>query len=555
MPRRFARRRFTADGTAHNAFGGTVPRRSTVTMGAWSLYFLAKLGLYYAHRIDLQWLANVGLALALALPLHRPGARRLRAALAIPAAIALTYHELHLPPWMQLIDDAAALANFRADYLLELARRAGLLQIVAALALLILAYTLLRHRLRFATLAFLGLAMAAILPPPAPAPATVPSRVYVRAGEPQEPQEPLSPFALDEVLRTFYGSEHGKTVNFARVGNARFDLVLLSVCSLSYDDLAYTHMREDPFLSRFDIIFRQFNTAATYSGPALLRLLHGTCGQTPQGKLYNATAADSCYLFRSLAAAGYQPALLLNHDGQFDHFAQQLREQGGMGIDPEDNRSSPVFMTAFDGKPLRADFDVLSRWWMRHQPDEAHNALLYNTISLHDGNRVAGQATRSSIDSYTPRLRRLFTDLSRFIDLVEASGRPTAIVLIPEHGAALRADAMQIAGLRELPTHAITNVPVAVKLVGFPLLRGAASAPLMVERPSSYLALTALIAGLTQLGPNEATPSALRSLVNALPATQWIAENEGTVLLQRAGRSYLRSPGGEWTDFVTATPP
>ncbi|HXY21396.1 MAG TPA: cellulose biosynthesis protein BcsG, partial [Burkholderiaceae bacterium] len=415
-------------------------------MGAWSLYFLAKLGLYYAHRIDLQWLINFALAVALALPLQRPWLRRIRSALAIPAAVALAYDELHLPPWMQLVDDAAALANFRAGYLLELARRADLLQIFAALALLVLVYAALRHRLRFATLTFLGLAMATLVPPSAPTPALERSRAYVRAGEPQQEQAAPSPFALDEVLRTFYGSEHGKTVNYARVGSARFDLVLLSVCSLSYDDLAYTHMREDPFLSRFDIIFQQFNSAATYSGPALLRLLHGTCGQTPQGELYNGTAADGCYLFHSLAAVGYQPALLLNHDGQFDHFAQQLREQGGMGIDPEDNRASPVFMTAFDGKPLRADFDVLSRWWMRHQRDEGHNALLYNTISLHDGNRIAGQATRSSIDSYTPRLRRLFADLGRFLDLVEASGRPTVVVLIPEHGAALRADAMQIAG-------------------------------------------------------------------------------------------------------------
>ena len=524
-------------------------------MGAWSLYFLAKLGLYYAHRIDLQGLANFALAVALALPLARTSARRVRTALAIPAAVALAYQELHLPPGMQLIDDAAALANFRAGYLLELARRAGLPQIFAALALLALLYALLRHRLRFATLALLGLVIAILVPPPAPAPALAPTRSYVRAGEPQQSEAPLSPFALDQVLRTFYGSEHGKTVNFARVGSARFDLILLSVCSLSYDDLAFTHLSQDPFLSRFDIVFEQFNTAATYSGPALLRLLHGTCGQTPQGELYSGTAADSCYLFHGLAAAGYQPALLLNHDGQFDHFAQQLREQGGTGIDPDDNRSSPVFMTAFDGSPLRADYDVLSHWWMRHQRDEGHNALLYNTISLHDGNRVAGQSARNSIDSYTPRLRRLFVDLGRFVDLIEASGRPTAIVLIPEHGAALRADAMQIAGLRELPTHAITNVPVAVKLIGFPLPRGPATQPLVVHSPSSYLALTALIAGLTQLGPNGATPALLQALANALPATQWVAENEGTVLLQRAGRSYLRSPGGEWTDFVAAAAP
>jgi len=520
-------------------------------MGAWSLYFLAKLGLYYGHRIELHWLENFAFAVALAWPLQDTRAKRLRTALAIPVALGLLYYDLRLPPAMQLIDHAAALANFRAGYLWELARRASLPQFAAALVLLVLAYLVLRQRVRFATLAFLGLLAAAVVAPPAPAPALSQAAAYERPGE---PPVTLSPWALDETLRTFYGRERGKTVSFAHVGSARFDLVLLSVCSLSYDDLDFTRLREDPFFSRFDIVFRQFNTAATYSGPALLRLLHGTCGQMPQGELYNPTP-ETCYLFRSLAIAGYQPALLLNHDGQFDHFAEQLRVQGGMGIDPEDNRAAPVFMTAFDDTPLREDFDVLAHWWTQHQVEEAHHALLYNTISLHDGNRVPGQASTNSAVTFAPRLRHLLTDLGRFFDLVQASGRPTVIVLIPEHGAALHADPVQIAGMRELPTRAITDVPVAVKLIGFANFPSATQPPLLVDKPSSYLALTALIAGLTQLGPERAAPTSLRDLVGALPAAQWVSENEGTILVQRGARSYLRSSAGEWTDFFDVTGP
>ena len=43
---------------------------------------------------------------------------------------------------------------------------------------------------------------------------------------------------------------------------------------------------------------------------------------------------------------------------------------------------------------------------------------------------------------------------------LEASGRRAVVVLVPEHGAALRGDSAQIAGLREIPTPAITLVPV-----------------------------------------------------------------------------------------------
>ncbi|SPE27542.1 Cellulose synthase operon protein YhjU [Burkholderiales bacterium] len=524
-------------------------------MGAWSLYFLAKLGLYYHRVMGLHWLANVLLALALAWPLASARARLLRGALAIPAALALLVYDSYLPPWTQLIDDAGALGNFRAGYLLELARRILPLRALLALAVLVLAYALLRHRVRFATLAFLGLGLAAVVPVPGVAPPPPDSSIYVRAGEapgPESGPEPSAP-QLDTALDAFYGSERGKTVSFARAGPARFDLVLLSVCSLSNDDLDYTHLRDAPLLARFDIVFRQFNSAATYSGPAVLRLLHGTCGQTPQGELYGGTAPDACYLFRSLAASGYRPALLLNHDGHFDHFADQLRLQGGVGVDPQDNRGAPVAMTSFDGSPLRADFDLLSQWWARHEADEAHNVLLYNTISLHDGNRLPG-VKGSSLETYAPRLQRLFSDLGRFLDLIEASGRPTVIVLMPEHGAALRGDAVQVAGLRELPTPAITSVPVAVKLVGFPSLAGPSKAPLLIDRPASYLALTALLAGLTQLGPAQASSASLQTLVRALPPTEWVAQNEATVVYRRAGRNYLRAPDGQWTDFAGNAP-
>jgi len=247
--------------------------------------------------------------------------------------------------------------------------------------------------------------------------------------------------------------------------------------------------------------------------------------------------------------------MLLNHDGRFGSFNDQMRIQGGTGVDPLDNRGAPAVMTSFDGTPLRSDFDLLSQWWKQHERDEAHNALLYNTITLHDGVRAPGLGS-NSLESYVPRLRRLFSDLGRFLDLVEATGRPTVVVLIPEHGAALRGDAVQVAGLREIPTPAITTVPAAVRLVGFPSVRHGAE-PLFIDAPSSYLSLTALIAGLAQGGPLGTTRESLQALVAALPQVQWVAENENTVFMRQAGRGYLRSPNGQWTQFAAppAAPP
>jgi len=525
-------------------------------MGPWSLYFLAKLGLYYGHGIGLHWLLNLLLATALAWPLQRPAWRRGRTVLTVPAALALLYADSYLPPPAQLLDRAGALGDFRAGYLLELVQRALPLPALLAAALMVLLYFVLHQRLRFATLAFAGLLIAAVLPPAPAAPAGQ------RADRPEDAADasdaagdsaaPLAAARLDAALQAYYDSQRGKAVSFARAGAARFDLVLLSICSLSRDDLDFEHALDAPLLARFDMVFTHFNSAATYSGPAVLRLLHGTCGQTPQAALYSGTAADTCYLFRNLADAGYEPALLLNHDGRFGHFAQELRDSGGVGAEPLDNRGAAVAMQAFDGSPVRSDYALLSQWWQRGAGADAHRALLYNTITLHDGNRVPGAGGGDSRASYAPRLHTLLADLGRFLDLVEASGRPTVVVLIPEHGAALRGDAAQVPGLRELPTRAITQVPVAVKLIGLAGV-GRGGPPLRVDRPASYLSLTTLIAGLNAVDGAAGGRAGLERLLRALPATQWVAENEGTVLFHAGGRDYLRTPAGEWSEV--GTPP
>lgn len=42
-------------------------------------------------------------------------------------------------------------------------------------------------------------------------------------------------------------------------------------------------------------------------------------------------------------------------------------------------------------------------------------ALYYNTVSLHDGNRIEGVASRSSLDTYKPRLSKLLADFDQFL--------------------------------------------------------------------------------------------------------------------------------------------
>lgn len=538
-------------------------------MGFWSFYFLAKLGLHLAGAIELNWWLNLLFAVAL-LWSPPPRLRRLRQGVAVVVAIALLWHDSHWPsPW-RVIEEWRALSAFSADYVAELVGRVVSWQVVGALLLGAGLHALLSRRLRLGAVAIVGLLAVPLLPwvpglqSRAPAEATAPMEDVARRVMQPNDTEPATPAAsavaaapalddkaLNQLLARFYQKESEKGVGLpsSREGAPGFDLVFLSVCSLAWDDLATAGVEGSSLLRRFDLVFRQFNSAASYSGPAVLRLLHGSCGQGPQHALYEASP-QQCYLFRQLEQAGYDPALLLNHDGHFDHFSDQLRQQGGMGLKPMDNRGAPVAMHAFDGTPIFGDYDLLARWWNEggaRKPGASPRAVLYNTISLHDGNRIAGYGSTSSTRTWKPRAEKLFADFERFFALVEQSGRPTVVVLIPEHGAAIHGDAMQIPGLREYPTPRITHVPAGVALLGFGE-RPAGRTPVVVDQVSSYTALVGVVAALLR-NPHDAW-NTLERVAREIPPTQWVAENDQTIVVREDGRLYLRGADGRWNRYA-----
>ncbi|RZS57834.1 cellulose biosynthesis protein BcsG [Sphaerotilus mobilis] len=521
-------------------------------MGAWSIYFLLKFGLHLSGLIELALLANVALALLLSWP-WPGGLHRLLRWLAVPAGAALLYRESPWPPLSRLWDNWQAVSDFSLAYLFELGTRFVNAPMLAALLVAGVVLSGLATRLRLSTWVFVGLAVFALLPSPAQ-----------RARDEQLAQAvsvdgagmgPIDLERLDLTLQAFHDGERAKTLKFpVDAGPPPFDLVILSVCSLSWDDLDHAKLTDAPFMRRFDVVFDRFNSGATYSGPAVLRLLHANCGQVPQSELYGG-ARGECLLMRSLEQAGYQPAVLLNHDGRFDGFADTLKRDSALPSLPEQVLDAPVAMNGFDGSAIRDDGEVLGRWW-RARAEAAgpgRLALLYNTISLHDGNRVPGIASISSLDTYAPRARKLFADLERFVDGIERSGRPTVVVLAPEHGAAVRGDAQQVAGLRELPTRVITHVPAGVMLLNFGVKRAADAPPVHVTQNASYQSLFAVVAGLLHGGPEVTQPERLVELGMALPPIEWVSENDRHIYLQRGPYGYLRTPEGRWS-LMTAQP-
>ena len=524
-------------------------------MHYWNLYFLLKAALFYRGYIGFHWTLNLALGVALAWPLRQGRWRQLRNVLAPPVALALLYHDSYLPPPARVLSQAKALLGFSADYWLELGQRLFSPTLALALVAIAIGYAILAQRIRFATLA-----LASILSVPLVA-ALHNDPISTIAGSSTDAATEGQPSAPEALIQAFYTEQNQLHLQLNSASKTPpFDIIVLHVCSLAWDDMEFVGLREHPLLARFDVVFSNFNSAASYSGPASLRVLHGTCGQQRHKQIYEAED-PSCYVFPNLEKLGYQTGALLNHDGLYENFGTTLETKGGLTGKLLPNQGAPVHMQNFDGSPIYNDYALLSQWWnKRTAQGGAPVALYYNTISLHDGNRVPGMASRSSLDTYKPRLAQLLADFDHFINDLENAQRPVVLVLVPEHGAALRGDKMQISGMREIPSPRITLVPTAVKLIGVkkpPPAEGAAasnapSAPLVVDKPMSYIGLFTLLGDW--LADNPYAPQPLQTLaerVEKLPGTRFVAENADIIVMRNDADQYrLKSGNDPWIAYA-----
>ncbi len=510
-------------------------------LGAWNLYFLVKLLLHFQGSLHLRPWFNLALVAFLAYPLTHRWQRVIRLLLAIPAAIWLVHAESFLPAWSQLLPSLQLMAGFDLDYLLELAGRALTPDLLALLVLLFFGYLVLSRYIRLGVVVSALLLYLAIGPVPSSRqalPVSARTNTPAVASQAATGASTASAVNLNETLQAFYREEKGRQVRFPLPGSqaAPFDLLFLHVCSLSWDDMQYAGKAGD--LPAFDVIFKQFNSATSYSGPAAIRLLRASCGQRSHEALYK-PAGQGCYLFDALAELGFRKELLMNHDGHFDDFIGVLRGNR-MEAAPLSLEEVPVAYRAFDGSPIHDDFSVLKTWWQKRQGEPVPRVVAYyNTLSLHDGNRVvSGQRSRDSVTGYGRRLGKLMGDFRAFFRELEQSGRRVLVVMVPEHGAALRGSRFQLQGMREIPTPDITRVPVGIRLFGPELTRPAS--PVVVDKPVSYLALSEYVSALLAQDPYLPQQYRPDHLVQTLSETRPVAETATAVVMKDAGQYWIR---------------
>ncbi|WP_435608438.1 cellulose biosynthesis protein BcsG [Pseudomonas knackmussii] len=513
-------------------------------LGLWNLYFLVKFVLLWMGMLDFNALLNLLLAAGVLLPLPGVWLPRLRQLIAVPLGVALFYKDTWYPPIRRLFEQKEVLA-FTPEYVADLLSRFVNWDVVGVVFALVVAFLFIAPWLRL-TLLNVALLLWVYLAGTLPAFNVAPISVAAAGGESGGGQVAGSN-AIDAWLDQFYREQAGKMTRFpARSDKGEpFDLLVLNVCSLAWDDLEDAGMRDNALFRQMSIVFDNFNSATSYSGPAAIRMLRASCGQPRHNDLYE-PANEQCMLFDNLAKLGYSAELMLNHNGPITRkymtfLAGQHLPDRWMNSD-----DFPAALKAYDGASIARDLDVLQAWW-EHRLKEPKPAisLFYNTITLHDGNRITNPDGSTRRASFQERAKTFLGDLERFIDLLQKSGRRVTLVLVPEHGAAVHGDRMQISGMREIPSRSITHVPVGIKLINMGEEEG--QAPLHVTTPASYLAVSELIA---RLYAQQGGPLDLPALIHDLPTTAAVSENSDSAVVEFQGLPYVRLKGqSQWMPY------
>lgn len=504
----------------------------------------------------------------LLVPIPQYKLHRIRHWIAIPLGFMLFWHDTWLPGPESIVSQGSQIAGFSADYIWDLVTRFINWNMIGAFFVLLVLWLFISQWLRvtvFVSAIMIWLVASPLLPSftlwPAGQPTTAAANNAPNTGGgaivatnaapanndiPAQTEPPTSA-NLTNWLSTFYASEQKRKTTFpdALPADAQpFDVLIINICSLSWSDIEAAGLMEHPLWKHFDLLFKNFNSATSYSGPAAARLLRASCGQLSHANLYQPSGSE-CYLFENLAKLGFTQQLMLGHNGVFGDFLKELRSLGGIQSPLMDQSGLPVILQGFDGSPVYDDQATLNRWLQSlDKLNTPRTATFYNTLPLHDGNHYPGQ---SKTADYKARAQKFFDELDSFFTELEKSGRKVMVIVVPEHGAALKGDKMQVSGLRDIPSPSITNVPAAVKFFGIKARHP--DAPIIISQPSSYLAVSELVVRALDGKMFDENDINWQQYIANLPQSAAVSENSNAIVIQYQGKPYVQLNGGSWVPY------
>ena len=509
----------------------------------WNIYFLGKIYLFFTDVIDFHLFYNIAFFFLIVISSSLVKNSILRNITISFIAISLLYFDSYLPPFESLLNQLDTVLEFDSIYLLELANRFVDIKTVIGALSLCLAYGVVRRYLRITVIVLLTItyiSLSQLIPSSSETQALNNSSEFDGLDQNQKLTMLKDEFFADQTQQqTHLASNLDST--------APFDMLFISVCSLSWDDLRLAKLSDHPLFNRFDITFTNYNSATSYSGPAVVRLLRAGCGQSPHSTLFDPANNQACYLFENLENMGFDTNVAMNHNGAFDNFTQLIRDAGHIEQPVKHFNELPPYQVAFDGSPIQRDYDVLQQIIDSKEAQSKSSVTLYNTISLHDGNRIVESNRETSLPSYKKRLKNLLDDLEAVYKKIEESGRNITVVFIPEHGSGLRGDKVQISGIRDIPSPAIVDIPVGVTFYGANLVKN--SPRVEINAPSTHLALGQLTSNIIDSNTYGSQSLDLELLTSNLPQTAPVAQNSGVTMMIDDEKAFITLDDRTWSEY------
>lgn len=505
-------------------------------MGLWFVYFAIKLYLSYNGALRFDVPLNLLFLAVLLVPL--PGRYRslrlvpvLRTTLCVFFGILLVWHDSWLPGPLDAVGLLRQYGWPSKDYIVHFFLRFYSPLGLGVLALGLAAWYALRNYSKVMTA---GIVVLAVIP------------LFLPRGDATRQQ-------LEEVERAyaaFQDSEMTRIIPIHRGGmHGDFDIIILHVCSMAWDDLRELQLEEHRFFQRFDLLFTNFNSATTYSNPAVIRLLNANCGQRTHDDLYTRFPKE-CSIMENLRAQGFEISFVRNHNGQYGNFDEEIRKFGQLDAAPFQPAGLSANKFMFDRSPVYGDHAILAQWLGSRRRSRANKvALYYNSVSLHDGTHRVDDKDwwkKGQKEQYREFLKELLGDMERFFDLVASSKRNTVIVFVPEHGRAVRGSAVTPPGLRDIPLPRITTVPVGIALIGTRGRSGLPARQQVISKPVSYLALSEVISAFLEQSPFLSDRHTYKSFLDNIPETEFVAENQQNIVVQKDGGFFYRGKDDKW---------
>lgn len=546
----------------------THPEKGTTWngFGLWNVFFFCEFLLSYLKYININLLYNTVLACWLILPTPWRWLRWVRNFVGFVGAVVLLYSESWLPSLSSFFNNLDNLRDFSVAYYLDFFASAINWDMVSVLFVMLVLYYLTKDWINITACTvitflacFVGPLIWHNIAPLMPIRQIVVAQsgdvqsTTVKKTEAEVPQNELtvakSPLSLDDWLSNFYEDQLKQQVNFPDAvspDQTPFDLIFLNICSLAKDDLVASGINLQAFEKHFDIVYEKFNSATSYSGPATIRLLRGACGQRSHRRLYEGREPE-CEIVTQLQGIGFHPFFYMDHNGEFEDYIGGLRERAGLSTPLSPIDQLPRQYTAFDGSGIVRDSAVFDKWLKDIEQKKGNSVTLFNLVSLHDGTRDA--LDKQSVP-YKPRAELLIKDIENFMEELQKTGRNIMLIVIPEHGAALRGDVVQMARLRDLPSRRITDIPVMVKFFGANMPH--VESPVLIKETSSYQSLSEMVKRVitSNFFASKQSLGSIEELTSNLPKTDWVAENSGSIVLERDGQDYVRIGDGQWLPYA-----